>query len=80
MAEIVERYWLEVPICAQVLGRGGELLTVEDRPDGGSAVVGGRRWDVDPWAKAKVLEPNMGDAVIALMRAFPETTMERLES
>lgn len=72
MAELVETYWTLVPDHAQILGAGGALLTVTPAV---RAV-----YPLEQWDRVTMVEPDMGDALVTLMTAFPGTTMEELES
>jgi hypothetical protein len=72
VAELVETYWTLVPDYAQIVGAGGALLTVTPAV---RAV-----YPLDAWARVTMIEPDMSDALVTLMTAFPGATMEVLES
>jgi hypothetical protein len=71
VAQLREEYWCLVPDYAQIVGAGGALLTVTP------AVK--KVYPLDAWARVTMVEPEMSDAVVALMVAFPGATMEVLE-
>lgn len=71
MAELVETYWCLVPDCAQVVGAGGSLMTVTP------AVKA--HYPRDQWDRVMMVQPDMNDAVVALMLAFPGATIESVE-
>lgn len=71
VAELVEEYWQLVPDYAQIVGAGGALLTVTP------AVKA--HYPIDAWDRVTMVVPEMSDAVVALMVAFPGATMEVLE-
>ena len=71
MAELAETYWTLVPDYAQIVGHGGALLTVTP------AVR--ELYPLGQWDRVTMVEPDMGDALVTLMMAFPGATIETLE-
>jgi hypothetical protein len=71
VAQLRQEYWTLVPDYAQIVGAGGALLTVTP------AVK--KVYPLDAWDRVTMVEPDMGDAVVTLMCAFPGATMEVLE-
>lgn len=71
MAELIETYWTLVPDYAQIIGAGGALLTVTPAV---KAV-----YPLDAWDRVTMVVPELSDAVVTLMCAFPGATMEVLE-
>lgn len=71
MAELVETYWILVPDYAQVVGAGGALMTVT--PAVKSV------YPLGAWDRVTIVQPEMGDALVALMMAFPGATIEMTE-
>lgn len=71
MAELVETYWCLVPDYAQIIGAGGALLTVIPAV----RVL----YPLAQWDRVTMVQPDMGDALVTLMMAFPGATIESLE-
>lgn len=71
MADLVETYWTLVPDYAQVVGAGGALLTVTP------AVRA--HYPLAQWDRVTMVRPDMGDALVTLMMAFPGATIESLK-
>lgn len=76
MSKAVETYWALVPSYSQIVGKGGVVLDVGERDAQDSVVINGTRWPIGAWDRVTVIEPDMGDAIMACMLGLGAEVLE----